>query len=102
MSDDPTRPFDDDDTAEIDHTRPMPTAPLDSNSSDSAAAVDLDKADQGEALRFMAKRFAIWAVPLLAISALLVALGIPIWITAVAVGAALLLLIFEIELLEIE
>jgi len=98
MSDDPTRPFDDDDTAEIDRTRQMPTAPSDSNSLDSAAEVDLDKADQGEALRFMAKRFAIWAVPLLAISALLVALGIPVWIIAIAMGIALLLLIFEIEL----
>jgi hypothetical protein len=93
MSDDPTWQFDDDDTAELDHTRQMPTAPLDSR-----PEVDLDKVDQGEAFGFMAKRFALWAVPLLAISALLVALGIPIWITAIAVGAALILLIFEIEL----
>ncbi len=93
MSDDPTGQFDDDDTAEFDHTRQMPIAPL-----DTAPEVDLDKIDQGEALAFMAKRFALWAVPLLAISALLVALGIPIWIIGIAMGAALILLIFEIEL----
>lgn len=93
MSDDHTEAFDNDDTAELDHTRQMPTTPQPVE-----PEVDLDKVDQSEALGFMAKRFAIWAVPLLAISILLVALGLPVWIIAIAMGIAFILLIFEIEL----
>ena len=58
---------------------------------------DPDSDARSEALRFIARRTAIWAVPLAAVGALLVGLGIPLWISVVAMLIVLAVLVFEID-----
>lgn len=59
---------------------------------------DPDKASRDEALRFIARRTLIWAVPLTLIGALLVGLGIPVWISVGAMVLTLIVLVFEIDI----
>ncbi len=59
---------------------------------------DPDAASREEALRFIARRTAIWAVPLTLIGALLIGLGIPWWISVGAMAIVLIILIFEIDI----
>lgn len=59
---------------------------------------DPDGDARNEALRFMARRTAIWAVPLALVGALLVGLGIPVWISVIAMLVVLAVLVFEIDL----
>ena len=65
---------------------------------DDHADDDPDRASRNEALQFIARRAGIWAIPLTLIGALLVGLGIPVWISVVAMVAMLILLVFEIDL----
>ena len=59
---------------------------------------DPDRASRDEALQFIARRTAIWALPLALIGALLVGLGIPVWISVIAMVVMLIVLVFEIDL----
>ncbi len=54
-----------------------------------------DRATQRDAAIELTKRVAIWAVPLSLISALLIALGLPWWIVALAIVMFVLYLLFE-------
>jgi len=66
--------------------------------SDPEESPDPDGDARNEALRFMARRTAIWAVPLALVGLLLVGLGIPLWISVVAMLVVLAVLVLEIEL----
>lgn len=59
---------------------------------------DPDQASREEALRFIARRTLIWAIPLALVGALLVGLGIPVWISVIAMVLMLIVLVFEIDL----
>lgn len=59
---------------------------------------DPDRASRDEALQFIARRTLIWALPLTLIGALLVGLGIPLWISVVAMVLMLIVLVFEIDI----
>ncbi len=59
---------------------------------------DPDKASRDEALKFIGRRTAIWAIPLTLIGALLVGLGIPVWISVGAMVLMLIVLVFEIDI----
>lgn len=65
---------------------------------DDAPDDDPDRASRDEALQFIARRTLIWAVPLTLIGALLVGLGIPVWISVIAMILMLVVLVFEIDL----
>ncbi len=57
---------------------------------------DPDAEVRAEALYFVFRRTAIWAIPLTIVGALLVALGIPLWISVVAMLLVLAMLVFEV------
>lgn len=59
---------------------------------------DPDADARSEALRFMARRTLIWAVPLTLVGLLLIGLGIPWWISVLAMLAVLAVLVFELEI----
>ena len=59
---------------------------------------DLDAEVRAEALYFVFRRTAIWAIPLTIVGALLVALGIPLWISVIAMVLVLAMLVFEVEI----
>lgn len=59
---------------------------------------DLDRDAREEALRHVGRRVLIWALPLTLCGALLVGLGIPVWISVIAMLAVLAVLVFEIDL----
>lgn len=59
---------------------------------------DLDRASRNEALRVVARRAAIWMVPLAIVGALLVGLGIPLWISVGAMVLMLAILVFEVDI----
>ncbi len=59
---------------------------------------DPDADARAEALRFMGRRAAIWALPLTLVGGLLVALGIPLWISVLAMVGVLAVVVFEIDL----
>ena len=65
---------------------------------DDAPEDDPDRASRDEALQFIARRTLIWAIPLTLIGALLVGLGIPLWISVIAMVLTLIVLVFEIDL----
>lgn len=65
---------------------------------DDAPEDDPDRASRDEALQFIARRTLIWAIPLTLIGALLVGLGIPVWISVIAMVLMLIVLVFEIDL----
>ena len=54
--------------------------------------------DRDEALRLLGRRLAIWLLPLCALGVMVTALGIPWWISAIAIAIAAMILIFEIEI----
>ena len=59
---------------------------------------DPDAEVRAEALYVVFRRIAIWAIPLMLAGALLVALGIPLWISMVAMLLVLAMLVFELEI----
>ena len=59
---------------------------------------DPDAEAQSEALRFILRRTAIWALPLALVGALLVGLGIPLWISVVAMLVVLAIVVLELDL----
>jgi hypothetical protein len=59
---------------------------------------DLDRASRNEALRAVARRAAIWMVPLAIVGALLAGLGIPLWISVGAMVLMLAILVFEVDI----
>ncbi len=69
-----------------------------SEAGDHPEPADPDAEARSEALRFMARRAAIWALPLTLVGALLVALGIPLWISVLAMLGVLAVVVFEIDL----
>jgi hypothetical protein len=90
------RPRAHDPTEPLDGTTPLPSP--EPTAAPEEPAPDPDRVDQAEVLRFMARRLLIWAVPLVLIGVLLVALGLPIWIIVVALMAALAIVVFELDL----
>lgn len=46
----------------------------------------------------LARRAAIWVVPLILLGVLLTALGIPGWISTIAMVVAMIILVFEVEI----
>ena len=52
----------------------------------------------GDALRVMTRRALLFAVPLLLIGVLLVALGLPVWLIVIALVLSLVIVVFEIDL----
>jgi hypothetical protein len=99
-ADDPTHEMSsapgDDPTDRLEATTPLPAAG--SDSTPTSPDVDPDRVDQAEALRFMARRLLIWAVPLLLLGILSVALGLPVWLIVIALLVALAVAVFEIDL----
>ncbi len=65
---------------------------------DAGGQPDEDAEVRSEALRFILRRTMIWAVPLALVAALLVALGIPVWISVVAMLVVLVVVVFEVDL----
>jgi len=59
--------------------------------------VDPDAEARSEALRFVARRTAVWAVPLTLVGLLLIGLGIPWWISVLAMLSVLAVLVFELD-----
>lgn len=59
---------------------------------------DLDRESRNDALRVVGRRAAIWAVPLAIVGALLVGLGIPLWISVGAIVLVLAILVFEVDI----
>jgi len=64
----------------------------------SAEEPDADADARSEALRFIGRRLAIWAAPLTLVGALLIGLGIPWWISVLAMLAVLAVVVFEIDI----
>ena len=62
------------------------------------AGPDPDSDARKDALQFMARRTAIWALPLALVALLMTGLGIPLWISVIAMLAVLAVLVFEIDL----
>lgn len=58
---------------------------------------DADADARSEALRFIGRRLAIWTAPLALLGALLIGLGIPWWISVLAMLAVLAIVVFEID-----
>lgn len=87
-----------DPTTELDPTTSLPSSGAHSADPFAETPVDPDRVDQAEVLRFMARRLLLWGVPLVLIGILLVALGLPAWIIAIALAVALAIVVFEIEL----
>ncbi len=58
---------------------------------------DLDEEARADALYFILRRTGLWAIPLGIVGALLVALGIPLWLTVIAMVTTLIILVFEID-----
>lgn len=54
--------------------------------------------DRDEAIRQLARRAGIWAVPVIGIGILITALGIPFWISLIAMVLAMVILVFEVEI----
>lgn len=63
-----------------------------------ATDADPDDAVRREALRFVLRRTAAWAVPLFLLGWLISALGIPWWLSALAMTATLAALVFELDI----
>jgi fatty acid desaturase len=63
-----------------------------------AAEADPDDAARREALRFVLRRTAVWAAPLFLLGWLISALGIPWWLSALAMIATLAALVFELDI----
>ncbi len=59
---------------------------------------DPDRDARSEALRFIGRRTLVWALPLALVGALLVGLGIPIWVSIIAMLLVLLVLVLELDL----
>jgi hypothetical protein len=59
---------------------------------------DPDREARNEALAHVSKRLAIWAIPLAVVGALLVGLGIPLWISIVAILVVLVVLVLELDI----
>ncbi len=59
---------------------------------------DADNEARSEALRFVARRTLIWAVPLTLVGALLTALGLPLWLSVIAMLSVLVMLVFELDM----
>jgi hypothetical protein len=59
---------------------------------------DGDEKARREALEFIARRALIWAAPLTIVGVLLIALGIPWWLSTAAMVATLAVLVLEIDL----
>ena len=59
---------------------------------------DLDRESRNQALRVIARRAAIWMVPLTVVGALLIGLGIPLWISVGAMVLMLAILVFEVDI----
>ncbi|MDH3753011.1 MAG: hypothetical protein OEU32_03980 [Acidimicrobiia bacterium] len=91
-----------DDTDELDPTSQLPDEldPTRGQPDQGAFAPprDADEVEQAAALRYLARKTLIWAVPLLLLGILLVALGLPVWLVIIGLVAALAIVIFEIEL----
>ena len=83
-----------DPTVELDSTTELNVA----KEKASSRGRDLDRVDQGAALRFMARRVIVWAVPLVLVGILLVGLGLPVWVIVVALATAMAIVVFEFEL----
>ena len=76
----------------------MPPGVGDTQHVDDAPEDDPDRASRDEALRFIARRTLIWAIPLTLVGALLIGLGIPAWISVGAMVLMLIVLVFEIDI----
>ncbi len=59
---------------------------------------DLDRESRNQAMRVVARRAAIWMVPLTVVGALLIGLGIPLWISVGAMVLMLAILVFEVDI----
>ena len=59
---------------------------------------DPDDEARKEALHFILRRTAIWALPLTLVGLLMSALGIPVWLSAGAMLVVLAVLVLEIDL----
>lgn len=59
---------------------------------------DLDAEERRAAARQIGRRAAIWTVPLLLVGLLITALGIPWWISTIAMVSVMAILVFEIDL----
>ncbi|MFN3216678.1 MAG: hypothetical protein ACE367_09310 [Acidimicrobiales bacterium] len=59
---------------------------------------DLDADERRAAARQIGRRAAIWVVPLTLVGILITALGIPWWISTIAMVLAMAVLVFEIEI----
>ncbi len=59
---------------------------------------DPDQEARNEALAHVGKRLAIWALPLTVVGALLVGLGIPLWISVIAMVVVLAILVLELDI----
>lgn len=58
----------------------------------------LDRQDQSDAIRFVARRALIWFFPMVGVGILLVLLGLPAWLVAIAVLIAYGIVVFELDL----
>jgi hypothetical protein len=58
---------------------------------------DLDADARREAARQIGRRAAIWVVPLTLVGVLITTLGIPWWISTIAMAAVMGILVFEID-----
>ena len=91
--DDPTGeggPDDADPTDELDPTTRLPRPEL-----EPAEAHRLSPTDTQ---RSMARRALFLTIPLLLIGALLVALGLPVWLIVIALAVSLAIVVFEVDL----
>ena len=59
---------------------------------------DPDREARNEALAHIGKRTLIWALPLTVVGALLVGLGIPLWISVIAMVVVLAILVLELDI----
>lgn len=59
---------------------------------------DLDADARREAARQIGRRAALWVVPLALVGLLITALGIPWWISTLAMALVMVILVFEIDL----